>query len=87
MLFKVMYCLKINLLSLLTSAMGTGDVYKHSQIQGQKAAISCWNCSVAAQFYLNTMHCLFGRFCQVNGRMRLLMYALLMCTVPYVHNI
>lgn len=28
MLFKVMYCLKINLLSLLTSAAGTGDVYK-----------------------------------------------------------
>lgn len=29
MLFKVMYSLKINLLSLRTSAAGTGDVHKH----------------------------------------------------------
>lgn len=87
MLFKVMYCLKINLLSLLTSAAGPGDVYKHMQIQGQKTAVSCWNCSTAAQIYLNTMQCSFGGFYQVSGQMYLLMYTLLMCTVLYVHNI
>lgn len=87
MLFKVMYCLKINLLSLLTSAAGAGDVYKHIQIQGQKAAISCRNCSIAARFHLNTMHCSFGGFYQVNGQMCLLMYTMLISTVSNVQNI
>lgn len=86
MLFKVMYCLKINLLSLLTSAARAGGVYRLIHIQGQMTA-KCWSYSIATQFHFNTMHCSLWGFYQGIGQMCLLTDWLLMCTVPYVHNI